>query len=214
MKHKLGTYLYWALAVAPFAASAALYSRLPKQVAIHFDAEGNANGFASRAFAAFGLPALFFGLLVFVNAMLYLDPKWKNINHSPQMKQTCRWGTLLVLDGTNSCILGKAVGFSFNISILITLLTGLLFIVIGNYLPKCKYNYSMGIRLPWTLASEENWRKTHRFAGAFWIFGGILTALSAFFRWPWIIFVNLVLLTVIPAVYSFLLYWKNDRTEK
>ena len=46
---------------------------------------------------------------------------------------------------------------------------GLLFLIIGNYLPKCKMNATIGIKIPWTYSSEENWNRTHRFGGKVWV---------------------------------------------
>nr|WP_275450028.1 SdpI family protein [Clostridium massiliodielmoense] len=81
----------------------------------------------------------------------------------------------------------------------------------GNYLPKCKQNYTVGIKLPWTLNSEENWNKTHRLGGYVWMAGGlilcILTWLNIYRQIATIVIV--VIISVIPIVYSFLLYKKG-----
>lgn len=82
---------------------------------------------------------------------------------------------------------------------------GLLFIVIGNYMPQVKDNYFIGIRTPWTLASPEVWRKTHRFSGFMWMLGGLLIALGAFMPKTLsisMIITALLIATIIPYVYS------------
>ena len=55
--------------------------------------------------------------------------------------------------------------------------TGLLFMIIGNYLPKVKQNNTIGIRVVWTLQDEENWSATHRFSGKLWVASGVLCML-------------------------------------
>ena len=79
-----------------------------------------------------------------------------------------------------------------------------------NYLPKCRQNFTMGYRLPWTLNDEDNWNKTNRLAGYVMVLGGILIIIMSFFDlafWAVILFVGAIL--IIPSVYSFLLYRKK-----
>ena len=94
------------------------------------------------------------------------------------------------------------------------LLVGLLFVVIGNYLPKCKQNYTIGIKIPWTLNSEENWNKTHRFAGFVWVIGGVLFCIMGFVAEELLVFLlplEVILLACVPTVYSWLLAKKQQR---
>jgi len=90
---------------------------------------------------------------------------------------------------------------------------GLLFAVVGNYMYNIKPNYFAGIRLPWTLENEDNWKKTHMLAGKLWFAGGLLVALTALFLPDKIAliftFSIIILLTIIPTVYSYRLYKKQ-----
>jgi uncharacterized membrane protein len=214
MKNKFAKYLYWLVAVFPFILSAAFYSRLPDQMAVHWDAVGNPNGYASRPFAAFGVPALLLIATLIVNFSISADPHKQNIDRSPQLKLITRWFIVILANIAQGAMIFKAMNYNFNISVLILTLVGLIIAVIGNYLPKCKYNYTMGIKLPWTLASEENWRKTHRFAGFVWIIGGILMIVSAFLPSTWLILVITLLMVAVPAVYSYLSFLKEKREDK
>lgn len=63
----------------------------------------------------------------------------------------------------------------------IFVMIALLFLLIGNYLPKIQSNFYMGIKTPWTLSSDEVWRKTHRLAGKLYVGCGILLFPSAAF---------------------------------
>lgn len=92
------------------------------------------------------------------------------------------------------------------------LLLGLLFVAIGNYLPKCKQNFTIGIKVKWALANEENWNATHRFGGRIWVIGGLLLMLCCFLPeslFPWVMFIAIFVLAFIPAIYSYLYYRKQ-----
>ena len=85
---------------------------------------------------------------------------------------------------------------------------GSLFILLGNYLSKIRQNYFIGIKVPWTLADEDNWNKTHRFASWCFVIAGIVTIAEAFFFWyaPVVILGGIFLASGLPIIYSFLLF--------
>lgn len=96
-----------------------------------------------------------------------------------------------------------------NVPLIISLIVGIVLLIVGNYLPKCKRNYTIGIKLPWTLDSDENWNRTHRLAGYVWTVGSILCILAALFGQMMLMLPIVILMTVIPCVYSFILYRKG-----
>jgi len=137
-----------------------------------------------------------------------LDPK--NQGQSKKMLTLGLWicPGLSVLLG---CLtLGTGLGWEPDVSQLITLFMGILFMLIGNYMPKCTRNYTIGIKIPWTLDSEENWNATHRFAGRVWLAGGLLLIPFAFLKAavPAMLGILLVI-TLAPIVYS----WRFHRKE-
>ena len=201
--------LFWFFALFPFLFSAVYYSRLPEQVATHFDSFGKPDGYSARAFAAFGIPGILLAAVLVCLLCFRIDPKYQNIAASPQIKAVILWGIVILSNLVQAAVIMKALNLEVNITVVVDIAVGVLFMAIGNYLPKCKPNYTMGIRLPWTLASEENWRRTHRFAGPVWIIGGILIAVSAFLPPAWITWILLavtLVLCIVPAVYSYLIY--------
>ena len=107
--------------------------------------------------------------------------------------------------GTYAVALGQPV----RVEIVMPILLGLVFIIIGNYLPKCKQNYTIGIKIPWTLDSEENWNKTHRFAGRIWVVCGFLMILTAFFDIFWLFFIFTIPMVFGPLLYSYILHKKG-----
>lgn len=107
-------------------------------------------------------------------------------------------------------IILSGVGISFNVGTVISVPIAFLFVAIGNYLPKCRQNYSMGIKLPWTLADEDNWNRTHRLAGYVWTAGGILMMILGFFHLSDLYFTIFLAMVLIPSVYSYMIYRKKN----
>ena len=99
-----------------------------------------------------------------------------------------------------------ALGHEIDLTFYLSLFVGLTFMVIGNYLPKCRQNYTMGIRLPWTLNDEDNWNYTHRIGGFSWTVGGALVILFALLGLAGLILAVLLISTAIPMVASYLYY--------
>ena len=109
-----------------------------------------------------------------------------------------------------ACIYGNALGYKVNVENIMPVFMGVLFLVLGFILPKCKQNYTIGIKLPWTLHDEENWDKTHKLAGKIWIAGGIIMTIAGLFNLTFLFMAIIFALVIIPTVYSFLIY-KNKK---
>ena len=139
------------ICLLPILAGLALYSRLPEQVPTHFDFSGTPTGWSSRAFAVFGMPCFMAGLNLFLYICLKKDPKRANM--SAALKYISLWLMPVLSVLTSGLILGTTMGWPVHAETAIPVLVGVLFLVVGNYLPKTKQSYTMGIRLPWTLES-------------------------------------------------------------
>ncbi|MBE6638779.1 MAG: hypothetical protein E7616_04905 [Ruminococcaceae bacterium] len=106
-------------------------------------------------------------------------------------------------------------GMKLNYMVILCILFGTMFIIIGNYLPKCRQNHIIGIKTRWTLSNKENWNATHRFGSKVWLFTGFIFLLLAFFPYPIIIGIALpilVLIALLPALYSYFYY--KDQLRK
>ncbi|MDD3904314.1 MAG: SdpI family protein [Sphaerochaeta sp.] len=200
------------LCLLPLVLSAFLYDKLPEQVAIHFNASGTADDYASKAFAAFGLPLLFAGLNIILQIVLNNDPKRNNAHI---LSYLSKWLLPLLSLVFIPLTLFHSLGYPIGISRLVPIFMALLFLVIGNYLPKCKQNYSVGIRLPWTLNSETNWNKTHRLAGWIWTIAAIIILISALLDvyTNVVIALSLIVMVGVPGIYSFFLYKQEQKED-
>ena len=185
------------------------WNRLPDVMATHFGMNNEANGFSSKAFAVFGIPVILLAVLWFGAIVTSRDPKRQNI--SPKMFSLTVWIAPITSLVVAAILYPVNLGYELDITFFSELLSGVVFIIIGTYLPKARQNYTIGIRVPWTLANEENWNRTHRLAGSLWIICGILMIIICLTRLaslPWL--VGILLITVlVPCIYSFWLHAKK-----
>lgn len=200
------------LSLIPLVVGGIFYKQLPDTLATHFNFQGKADGYSDKNMALFMLPL---GLTVGYIAMYFFtikDPKHKNHN------ETLNRFVFLLLPvmniATNAFIIAKGLGKDINVSLFVTAFVGLIFVIVGNFLPKVKRNYTVGIQLPWTLHSDVVWEKTHRMAGYLWILGGVIVILSSFLlpsAWlNYCILTSVGIMTVIPAIYSYVIYKKEE----
>lgn len=189
-----------------------LWDQLPDPMPSHWNIDGEVDGWTSKAFMVFVLPALMFALQLVCIFASKADPKHENYN--PKMLKLAFWVCPIIGLVLCGMVYPQAMGYAVPIEVIMPLLLGALFIVIGNWMPKCRQTYTMGIKLPWTLASEENWNATHRFGGKVWFFGGILTMLTAFLGSFWLLMVILAAMVIVPTVYSYLYYRKHQGDQE
>ena len=186
-----------------------IWSQLPNQIPIHFNLVGQANNFQSKPLAVFGLPLFLLLVHLFVIFVTARDPKNRTMNE--KMVKVIYWLTPIVSLSVFYLIYSKALGSTTNPSIFVSTLLGLIFVMMGNYMPKLKVNHTIGIRLPWTLNSEENWYKTHRLAGKLWVIGGLILLLEAGLQFaaPYVMGIVILAIVLIPILYSYQLSQKN-----
>ncbi len=201
------------ICLLPIVLSVALYNKLPEQIAVHFNSAGEPDNYLPKAVAAFGLPVFLAAINLYTHFRVNKDPKAENA--SAALKVLARWLLPLLSVILMPVTLFMAMGVSIPIVLIAEALVGIVIAVCGNYLPKCKRNYTVGIKLPWTLDSEENWNKTHRFAGFIWVAGGSVITLTAFLNISWIItLIIIALLVLLPIIFSYLLYQKSVKDVK
>ena len=188
-----------------------LWDQLPERVPSHWGINGEVDAWSSKGVAVFGMPTLMIVLQWVCTFACTLDPRYKNYNH--KMLKLVLWICPVISLIVNGMVYCTALGVDVSVETVMPLLVGAMFVVIGNWLPKCAQTYTMGIKLPWTLNSEANWNATHRFGGKVWVAGGILTMITSLFGNFWILLVILVVMVIVPTVYSYL-YYRNHEKEQ
>ena len=192
-----------------------MWDKLPEKVPYHWGVNGEVDGWASKSMAVFLLPLFMLAMQWFCILATGLEPKAKNVT-TTKMLGIVLWIIPILNLFLHVMVYLAAFGRKVDMDAVMPLFMGVLFVVIGNYLPKCKQSYTMGIKLPWTLNDEENWNKTHRLAGKLWVAGGLLTMLCALLPGvaSFIVMMGILLvMCVIPTVYSYRLYKKNQKEE-
>ncbi len=185
----------------------AVYKDLPEQMAVHWGVDDQPNGWMSKAFAVWVVPVFLAVLNVICHVGVNSDPKREA--QSQRLLALCKWLPAVLSLILYPITLLIALGREIRISLVGSLVVGATLLVIGNYMPKCRQNYTMGIKLPWTLHDEENWNKTHRLAGPLYMMGGIVFIVFGFFGWILPGAVVIVALLLTPIIYSFWLSRKS-----
>lgn len=208
--NKLKTVISSIVILLPSLFGVIMWDKIPDEVVTHMGLGGTPDAVGSKAMLVFGLP-----LIVLVAHLFGLWISGKDPGHKKQSKKAL--GIVFwILPMASLCINGLmyAVTFEvpFNPMMLLILFLAFLFIGIGNYLPTCKQNATLGIKIKWTLENAENWRATHRFSGKVWFICGLIILPCAFLpeKFAPIIMIGILVPTVIfPLAYSYLYYKKQ-----
>lgn len=165
--------LAWMIATITLGIFLTLYHDLPEQVPIHWNLKGEIDRYGSKntLWLIGMLPLAIVLLLTFL-------PKWdprreKYASHGKAYSILIFYSTLTT-SGIFLIVLANIYGFHIDVTVMLQLLLGVLFLAIGNYLPQVRQTFFFGIRTPWTLVSEDNWRKTHRFGSKVFVLIGLL----------------------------------------
>lgn len=192
--------------VLPILAGVLVWDRLPDLMATHFGLDNQANGFSSKPVAVFGIPLFCLALLWAAALFTSGDPRRKNV--SRKVTALTFWVVPAVSLVCAAAIYPYNLGIHVDISFIMGIFLGAMFAAIGNYLPKTRQNYTIGIKVPWTLDNEKNWNMTHRFGGYLWMAGGILMIILtlAGLMKPGVMIAILLIISLVPCIYSWWLH--------
>ncbi len=159
-------------------ASAWAWVQLPDDalVPIHWGPSGQPDDWADKTFGLFFMPAIAAAIAVLFVFIPRFEPRRANLERSATAYRAVWIGVVALLGGLHLLAVGVALGAELDLTRIVMTATGGLFVVIGNYLPKVRPNYMMGIRTPWTLASDLSWVKTHRIGGRLFVVEGLAIA--------------------------------------
>lgn len=201
--------------IAPLVFIAVEWNQIPDHVPTHWGMSGRVNGYTDKGFGLFLLPAINIGLAALLFSIAKIDPKAYKMN----LPSTAMKPIRLIISGFISVLICYSIllgigNFEFNGSAM-NIGMGVLFLLIGNYLPRIKPNYFVGVRTPWALENPENWRLTHIFAGKLWVAASIIYIAAQFFIHAdaaesfFIFYLFAIILP--PFVYSYLIFQKSKR---
>ncbi len=195
-----------------------VYDDLPNTIPIHFDLKGNPDGFGSKSSIFLGPFILFAaGLFTFlmISNLSSIDPK-KYKQENELLFKKLAFLIVIFLSALGMIIVRSSVApGNFLIRNLFSML-GCLFIAFGYFMPSIGPNYFVGLRLPWTLESADNWKATHKMAGKWWMVGGALQVITGFIlpaeAAAISFFIIMTLMVAVPTGFSYLKF-KKDQTD-
>ena len=183
----------------PLFAGIILWDKIPSRV-------------GSKPVVVFGLPI--FCLALHLGGLFLTSLDKKQADQSKKALEIVFWIIPFLSLLAESFLYGTAFGKKFRPFSFLPAMLGIMFVFIGNYLPKTKQNRTLGIKISWTLNNEENWNKTHRFAGKIWVICGLALCFCVFLPDPVIPLVSccaILAAVAAPIVFSYRLYRKHRK---
>ena len=185
------------------------------QVPVHWNINGEVDSVKSLPYALMMYLVIMFLMLGLIQGFTYFEPRKENLVQSGKAKG---WIALAVISLLSIISLSTiAIAFGYDVPINRVTFVSLMgvFLIVGNFLSKTKSNFFIGIRTPWTLSSEENWRKTHRLGGRIFMLAALVGISLAFIvakeQLVYLIFALIVPAALIPCIYSWYVWYRNDK---
>ncbi|MGN0773274.1 MAG: SdpI family protein [Candidatus Ventricola sp.] len=210
-EHRMLLVLTSAIILLQMLVGVLLWDRLPDPMATHFNFQNEPDGWSSKPFAVFGMPLVLLGLhLMCLLLSCASNIQMQNISSRVKILMLLIIPAASLL-ATVLCY-GYALGAPFAIDRIVWVFVGVVFALVGNYLPKMRRSTIAGIRLPWTLADEEIWNRTHRFAAPVWVLCGLLLIVCGLIgSGPMIPVAAVVAVIGLPIAYSLVVNWRKYR---
>ena len=211
--------IIWLIMLVPAMYLALLWKKIPQTVPMHFDLKGNVDRYGNKhelLILVLSLTALNAVVYLIVTNVYKIDPK-RYAAQNKERLQRIAFSVSLYLSAIWIMLIYEISHNDVSMTMkFVFVAMGLLFALLGNNMYNMQPNYFAGLRLPWTLESEDNWKKTHHLAGRLWFFGGLFFAiLVLFLNNEWAGYVGaaiLAILILIPVFYSYNLY--RNQTKK
>ncbi len=205
------------LVAVSFLASAYFYPLMPEQMASHWNARGEVDGYMPRFWGTFLMPLVALGLAGLFAILPKIDPLKRNYPAFRKYYNCVIFFVIALLLYVHGISMAANLGFSLNMSYLVLGPIALMFILLGFVMPKIKRNWFMGIRTPWTLSSDNVWKKTHRVGGKLFMACGFFFLATLLFPglivdyFLWVILLPIMTLVGITLVYSYYEYRKEEK---
>jgi uncharacterized membrane protein len=195
--------------------SASIFSSLPEQMASHWNAANQVDGYMSRFWGAFLMPSVAVGMMLLFLAIPQIDPLKANIAQFREYFNAFITVMIAFLVYIHVLTLLWNLGYDrFNMGTAMLPALGLIFVFAGIMMRKAKRNFFIGIRTPWTLSSDRVWDQTHQLGSVLFIVSGALALVGALFpdNAIWFVLLPVLVSTLFLVVYSYMLY-QNETHE-
>lgn len=192
-----------AVCLLPILFGVIFYEKLPEIMPIHFNMNNEPNGFAKKDFALFGLPALMAVLQVF--CCIITDINGEKKESKPKFVAIIQWIIPILSVVISVITIEIPLGSTVDVRRSVLLVLGILFMMIGNYMPKVSYEQMQGKMHPMP-KDEKTYRKVTRMLGYTFVIFGLLFLISIAFTAivSWVVIVLLVVILLIECAWSFI----------
>lgn len=199
------------LGIISFVGTAIVYNRLPDQIPMHWNIKGEVDNYGGR-YSALLLGALPIALYYLMLIIPRIDPRRDNYLKHGKAYDAVKMAIILFFIAVHWLTIASSLGADIDISKIVPIGVGIMFIVIGNVMSQIRHNYFLGIRTPWTLANEVVWKKTHRLGGILFVVMGIIFIIAGLLNNPLVSIVSFSFMMIIVIwifVYSYLVFKKQ-----
>ena len=191
-----------------FIAAYYVYPAMPEKFPTHWNYAGQIDGYSPKTFGVFMAPVLTLMLIFLLPLFRFIDPRRERFKQFEKPWEVIQ----LILVIFFAYIFGVTIYMVYNpmasMNTFMMMGMGILFVLLGNYLGKIRQNYTVGIRVPWTIDNEEVWNKTHRLGGWCFVIAGLIFMINAYFNFmSWLIFILAIILAAgVPIIYSYIIF--------
>lgn len=197
------------------AIAAYLYPSLPEQIPTHWNLAGEVDDYTPKPWGVLLLPLAAVFVFIVMKLIPVISPKGFRTDQFTGVVNIFTVTLVGFMSAVALLVLLAATGRDVHMNEIIFAGVGILFIILGNYLGKVRKNFFLGIRTPWTLASDEVWNRTHRLGGWIFVLIGFFLFFNAFIRLPEALLIgSIVVVALVPVVYSFVLYRRVEGFEE
>ena len=206
-----------ALIVAAVALSLIFYWQLPDIVPVHWNAAGEIDGRAPKLEGVSIIPIAMLVVLAVFALLPRISPAGYDIEKKSRAYRAILFGVLAFLLAVHVQLLLAGMHRAPSLDTFVSVALGALFIILGNYIPKMRRNFFVGIRTPWTLADEDVWFRTHRLGGVLFVIGGVLLMAVGPFLHGRATEIFLIVVVgaaaLVSVVYSYAIYRRPNQKE-
>ena len=206
MKFKTSMIIGLVAVIILFAVTAYLYPSLPDPMPSHWNATGEVDGYMAKPWGAYLLPLSAFGTWLLFLVVVLFSPQGFRLDKFMPVVGILQLATTGFMIAISVLVLLAAKGYPIDMNMVIGPAIGIMLIITGNYMSKLRKNFFMGIKTPWTLASDEVWDRTHRLGGKTFMAGGFLCLFQPLVSKPWYMITVILIAALTPVAYSFIIY--------
>lgn len=188
------------------------YPQLPNEVPIHWNFEGQVDGYGSKLAAVLTFPIISAAVFILLPILPKLDPRKENYRKFEGSYAIIMNSIFTFLLFTHALVIFSALGYNISIGTAVPIAVGILFIIIGNHVQRIKSNYFVGIRTPWALQDEDIWKMTHRLGARLFVIAGIFIFISGLLPNAWkfpLLIGSIGLAAGVPYIASYVFYRKK-----